>query len=235
LSTNNAAKLIKQHCWATTHIGFLVYTAETIIPSYIGAIQGFNTSNDEDVSNVHDLVLQTLRNSEVLTIIDETVSSCPTVSGFAPIIGTDEILHSLEISVIHIRSQGGTLHPIANLYLRWPFDNDNTWSHLTALVAKTEYQDSLLSTGTYYTGWTCTICHGVNHPSGLCPFLLVLGWIKASPIQSITEFQNQGRNSKTPNASQQLRGQGRGNQGHGNNSNFPPGAFVRGHGGSNWA
>jgi hypothetical protein len=117
LSTNNVAKLVKQRCWSTTRIGFLVYIAETIIPSYMGAIQGFNMSDDEDVSNVRNLVLWTYRDFKVLTIIDETVSSCPTVSSFAPIISADEILYSLKISMIHIRSQGGTLRPIANLYL----------------------------------------------------------------------------------------------------------------------
>jgi hypothetical protein len=47
ISTDDVAKLVQQCCWATDRIGFVVYTAEAIVPSYLGAIQGLNVTDDD--------------------------------------------------------------------------------------------------------------------------------------------------------------------------------------------
>jgi hypothetical protein len=142
-----------------------------------------------------------------------------------------EIISTLRIAIIHICSPGGIPRPIANLYIQWPFNNDEAWSKLTAAVAKTNYQDSLLSSGLYHPGWTCTICHGADHPSGLCPLPLVPGWVKAVPIPPVVDYRIQSRNPNSQTPGQQLRGQGR--IGVGNRGGSGRDYAARGRGGSN--
>jgi hypothetical protein len=66
-----AAALIEQQCWATDKIGFLVYTAEAIWPKYLGAVEGFNITDDKDIMQIHELIVQTLCQSTVSTIITD--------------------------------------------------------------------------------------------------------------------------------------------------------------------
>jgi hypothetical protein len=239
ISTEDAAKLTLRQCWATTHIGFLVYTAEAIMPSYLGAIQGFSMTDDDDTSALLDLVRRTFRESEISSIISGALEPAPAEAGANPMKRAHDIIDTLAIRVIHIRSQGGSLRPFANLYLKWPVDNDEAWSQLIAVVANTSYQDSLLGFGSYYAGWTCTICHGADHPSGLCPLPLLPGWIMAAPILPVMEYRNQFRNTNSRNTGQRARGQNRGRgSGRGSNSrntNTPRGqkGFNRGRGISN--
>jgi hypothetical protein len=126
-----------------------------------------------------------------------------------------------------MRSQGGSLRPFVNLYIQWPFDDDEAWSQLIAAVARTSYQHSLLGFGVYYAGWTCTICHVADHPSGLCPFPLILGWIKAAPIPPVVEHHIQFSHASSQNTGQPMRGQGGGrgsnHGGNGRNNNNTPG------------
>ena len=211
ISSDDVAKLAFRQCWATNRIGFLIYTAEAIMPSYLGAIQGFNMSDDEDIAALLNLVQQTFRDSEILAIIAN--ASKQAIPETDPMKKANDIINTVNIRIIHIRSQRGSLRPIANLYLKWPFDDDEAWSQITAVVARTSYQDSLLGLGTYYAGWTCTICHGADHPSGLCPLPLIPGWIKATPIPPVIDYRNQVRNTNNQAMEQQMRGPSRGRGG----------------------
>jgi hypothetical protein len=188
-------------------------------------------------SDLLGLVKRTFCNSEVASIIAEAVRATGAGIHLDPAGRAQEIISTLRVAIIRICSQGGRPRPIANLYIEWPFDNDEAWSQLTASVARTNYQDSLLGSGLYHPGWTCTICHGADHPLGLCPLPLVPGWIRAIPIPPIIEYRNQLRNPNGQTFGRQPRGQGQtggGNRG-GNGRNYVvrgQGGFSRGRGGS---
>ena len=48
-------ELVEQQFWANKKIGFLVYTAEAIMLRYLGAIEGFNATDDNDMAEIHFL------------------------------------------------------------------------------------------------------------------------------------------------------------------------------------
>jgi hypothetical protein len=121
ISTDDVAKLVQQHCWATNQIGFIVYTAEAIVPSYLGTIQGLNMT-DDDTSDLHGLVSQTFCDSEVASIIAETVMATGAEIDLDPIERAREIISTLRVAIICICSQGGRSSLIANLYIT-PFSD----------------------------------------------------------------------------------------------------------------
>ena len=146
--------------------------------------------------------------SDVTSIIAETAMPSGAKTDIDPVESAQEIISMLRITIIHICLPGGIPCPITNLYIQWPFENDEAWSKLTMAVAKTNYQDSLLSSGLYHLGWMCTICHGTDHPSGLCRLPLVLGSIKAAQIPPVVDYHIQLRNPNSQTPGRQLRGQG---------------------------
>jgi hypothetical protein len=225
ISPDVAAALIDQQCWATNKIGFLVYTAEAIRPKYLGAVEGFNITDDEDITQIHELIAQTLYQSPVSTIIAEISAHEPSLASLDRTTRVEQIIQSLGINAIKIRAQGGSLRPIINIYIDCPFESDEDWSRLVTAVASTEFRHSLLGTGTAHRGWTCTICHGADHPSGLCPFPLTPGWIAATPIAPIVEYRNR--------SSRQIRDTTETRRGRGGSNRFSRGGPTRGRGNSN--
>jgi hypothetical protein len=113
ISTDDVAKLVQQHCWATNQIGFVVYTAEAIVPSYLGTIQ-LNITND-DTSDLHRLVSQMFCDSEVASIIAKTIMATSAEMGLYPVERAWEIISTLRVAIMHICSQGGRPHSIANI------------------------------------------------------------------------------------------------------------------------
>jgi len=210
-----ATTLLEQRCWATEKIGFLVYTTEAIMPTYLGAIEGLNTTDDDDVEEIRELIVQTLSQGEVGTTIAEISTCNPDLANLEVPERVNRVIGTLRINMIGIRASQGTLRPIANVYLNCPFESDMDWNRLLNAVAKTKFKHSLLGIGTILRGWTCTVCHGADHPSGLCPLPSVPGWIRAMPIAPIVEHRN--RLSQQPLTPEVRRGRGGGNRlGRGN-------------------
>jgi hypothetical protein len=77
ITTAIAFELVKQQCWATKRIGFLVYSAETIMPTYLGALEGFNAHDEADMSSLHQLIADTFYLSEIGPIIAQISASDP--------------------------------------------------------------------------------------------------------------------------------------------------------------
>jgi hypothetical protein len=190
LPANAASELISQRCWATEKIGFLVYTAEAIMPTHLGAIDGLGAAEDDDVAMIRDLVVQTFYSSDIGILIAEISASHPELRNLTPVERAANILLTLDIRIIKFSAQGGIPRPIANMYINCPFEKDEDWTRLVDAVAKVEFRHSFLGTGTVRQGWSCTICHGSDHPSGLCPFPSTPGWINAKPIIPIMDYRN---------------------------------------------
>jgi hypothetical protein len=110
ISAEDVAKLVQQHCWATSQIGFIVHTAEAIAPSYLGAIQGLNITEDDTV-DLHGLVSWTFYDSDVTSIITETAADAGAETDFDPVERAQEIISTLRIAIIHICSPGGISLP----------------------------------------------------------------------------------------------------------------------------
>ena len=209
--------LVKQRCWATEQIGFLVYTAETIMPTYLGAVEGFNATDDEDETMICELIAQTLCQGDAGTVIAEIAKNNLALAELEEMARVRKIVETLRVRTVKIKAQGGSLRSVINMYINCPFDKDEDWNRLVTAVASTEFKHSLLGKGTVHRGWLCTLCHGADHPTGLCPFHQVPGWIKATPIAPIVEFRskiNRSNRDSNSTAGQQSGNQrGRGGRG----------------------
>jgi hypothetical protein len=185
-----AAALVKQRCWATQKIAFLVYPAVPQMPTYLGAIQGLNVDAD-DIPDIFKLVSTTFSQDPIYSILADISASHSTLAALQPDERVKQITSSLQIDIFHVRSSGGSPRPIVNLYIDPPSDKDDNWSRLLQIVSTTTYKDAFMGSGTYHAGWSCGICHSVDHPSGLCKFPSLPHWINASPIPPLLQFREQ--------------------------------------------
>jgi hypothetical protein len=140
------------------------------MPTYLGAIEGFNATDEEEEIMIRELIAQTLCQSDAGTMIAEITRDNLALTGLEDMVRVKRVVETLRTRTVEVKSQGGSFRSIINMYINCPFEKDEDWNRLVTAVASTEFKHSLLGRGTIHRGWTCTICHGVDHPAGLCPF-----------------------------------------------------------------
>ena len=87
-------------------------------------------------------------------------------------------LNTLSVSCLSIKERGGALTPIFNVYANGAaIPRHTTWLEIRRFLANHVYFTLLTGKGnTISNPYTCGICHGVDHPKGLCPFPDVTDW-----------------------------------------------------------
>jgi hypothetical protein len=216
MSVNDADKLATQYCLASKSVGLLVYKAGIQAPTFLGSIEGLTIADQEDHYAVLNLVAQTFVDGPVGTILAEISASNPK---YAEHQSTDDrvrsILQTLRGHHFEMSSTSGSKRVNFNVYIESPTDDDSDWARLLDTVHATIYKSPLLGTGFHGSLWNCNTCHGVDHPSGLCPFPLLPGWIKATPHKPISDFrrtcaQNLSQTAEVERAQRRDTARGRG-------------------------
>jgi len=110
----------------------------------------------------------------------------------------DEIIDKLHIERIDLAKGQNIPQPSVNLYLMDADYNDDEWRLLRKAASKTMYVHDLHGVGRYFPGWTCALCHGVTHPTGMCPYLQIEDDIPMSdpivpPHAKARQYTNDGK------------------------------------------
>jgi len=167
--------------------------------TYLGAIEGLNATDDDDVEEIRELIVQTLLQGEVGTTIAEISTCNPDLANLEVPERSIELL-APSINMIGIRASQGTLRPIANVYLNCPFESDMDWNRLLNAVAKTK--SSTPSWESDYPAWVDLYCMSwCGPPFGLCPLPSVPGWIRAMPIAPIVSIGTGSAGNPSPRSS----------------------------------
>jgi hypothetical protein len=189
MSVSEANKLVAKYCLVSKNIGLLIYKAGIQALTYLGSIEGLTIDDHKDHISVLHLVTDTYVNGAVGTILGKISASNPNLKQH---ISTDDrvraILQTLTGHSLEMNSISSLKCVNFNVYIESSTDDDGDWAHILETVHATTYRHPLLGNGFHGVLWSCNTCHGVDHPSGLCPFTLVPGWIKASYNKPISEF-----------------------------------------------
>jgi hypothetical protein len=125
----------------------------------------------------------------------------------------DFVLNKLHIERVDIIKEGGIAQPSVNMYLLKAQYSDKQWDDLRQAASKTSYAHPLFGIGRYYKGWICGRCHGVTHPTGLCPFLSLEDDVPMTdpiiPPHVRTQNQTQNKGNTSRGNSGMRRGRGR--------------------------
>ncbi|KAI0035779.1 hypothetical protein K488DRAFT_82672 [Vararia minispora EC-137] len=95
-------------------------------------------------------------------------------------------LHRIRIDSLPIRDSGGRPTPAYRLYAHLPSDDPNEQQRARDSLRSISFDHHLYGAATQAT-YKCRHCHGVDHPSGLCPFPSLPGWQGPNPLSRPTE------------------------------------------------
>lgn len=219
-------RLLHQRVWSTPDIAFIAYPTTFKFPRYIGTYRGFTTGDQYEIKKVF---IKHLRSDRVAAMIDQLRSSHRTLSEVPLRVARDAIVRSMEIKVFHITevepySNNHVSTPVVNLYISSPTTDTVTWMEWQSFLRNIVFTSSFNGNTTVMDMWKCGKCHSDDHPSGVCPFPNVEGW-----LTNLGGPTNNNANNQTPRGGYNGNrgGGGRGFRGRG----MPrSGTRYRGHG-----
>ncbi|KAI0053709.1 hypothetical protein FA95DRAFT_1600844 [Auriscalpium vulgare] len=171
-----------------------------ISPAYLFPLGGFTTTS---VTKVAAIVADKWISQESCDGLGKIIQD----NANKPVPLTDEhvrrFIQSLHVKRVDTKGPGGILIP-RFIILIDPntIPDDDFWYILRDHFLSLTYQSPMEGTGTLQQPLYCHICHGCDHPRGLCPFPNVPGW--KGPEH---DTPNRGNNSNNSNGRARGRGE----------------------------
>lgn len=175
LTHNAATALIAQRAWFTSTIRFLAYPVYAIPQSYLGGLTGLcNFEDQTDLSFIRAALITLFekKDNPLGIVINNHLQGFHDGDN-APAWDAARVhdtLSLLNLTRIETLGTKGTARPAANMYLPLNSYDDDLWARIKDATRRVEYAMPMHGIGTFHVGWNCDECHGVDHPTGLCPF-----------------------------------------------------------------
>ena len=144
-------------------------------PSFLFAIKGLRTLEPDLVHNT----IREMWNNEITQrfIIDGIQTMDENLrDGATQVI--QSFLDSVLVTKLDTRDKGSTIKPTFNIYANGDIIDDvKSWVNIRAHLVNCNYHSTMLGQGkTDIIPFCCGLCHGVDHPRGMCPFPDLDGW-----------------------------------------------------------
>jgi hypothetical protein len=175
LTADEASQLQSRKVWANKDWAFQISPIPPERPRFLFTIEGLTT---ESTAHVKESVLQVWRDPTSSTFLTQIVSQTPEDERGNT---TDQIIsyiNSMEIRRLDYKQKGNSIDPHFNVYADGSLiTSADIWIDIRNFFRGRSYASSVLGNGQARADkFTCTICHGRDHPNGMCPFLSVPGW-----------------------------------------------------------
>ncbi|KAA1469620.1 hypothetical protein DENSPDRAFT_849013 [Dentipellis sp. KUC8613] len=174
-SAQHAATLIEKRIWSTATLSFEIIPFEPPLPDFLTSTSGFTTGDLETVRTevlAHWLSADSLAR---LSAINDTIAERQ-LGHFNP--GQlVQYLQSLRVEKLNMKTIGGEAAPWFNLFADSSLvPSDELWFAVRHYLRQIRYTTNFHGTGTARGVLSCSLCHCVTHPRGLCPFPDLPGW-----------------------------------------------------------
>ena len=190
--TENQCKILQERSvWASPELTFQVAPIEPCRPNYLFTLADFTTM---DADEIHRMVLGIWKDDEsqeFFTSLTQAMEMDDQTTGEPPLTLPEiqAVVNSMRISVIKLmihvpidpENPSATkpiLKPRFNIYVDSKHIRDfQIWTQIRNFLADRSYYTPTLDQGrTIIAPHNCGICHGVDHPRGLCSFPSLPGW-----------------------------------------------------------
>jgi hypothetical protein len=168
--------LLHRRVWSSTAITFQVTPLTPSRPNFLfSIISGLSTGVCEDVYNMVKAVWQDTQSVAFYQSIlgNRSDNKRPSTQ-----LALEKFVSTMCIQCINTKIKGGILSPKFNVYTDTKdIYNHLAWSQIRNYLAKRTYKTTMLGQGSVMIApHKCAICHGVDHPKGMCPFPDVPNW-----------------------------------------------------------
>jgi len=175
LAEEHKQALLERCVWSSTNITFQAMSFGLRRPDYLFTIKDLTTMATDDVSAaVHKVWHDEASKAFIDTICNQATEA--NRSNTRKIL--EKFVNSMWTTRLDTKKKGNIIAPGYRVYASGEIINDDdTWYRLRDYFASREYRPWLQSPGTNFIPTrACSLCHGIDHPRGLCPFPSVAGW-----------------------------------------------------------
>ena len=167
--------LIQQTVWSSTNITFRVTTPSMKLPTFMFAIKDLRTM---DPNLVRNMIKDVWNDETTSDFILNGVLAIEESARNQAIHAIHAFLDSVWVSRLETCLSGGVADPTYNVHMDGSIINDvKMWSRIRTHLVQRNYHNNSLGQGRVLIApYHCNLCHGVDHPRGLCPFPAVRGW-----------------------------------------------------------
>jgi hypothetical protein len=196
ISETHRQILLQRRVWSSINFTFQVAPLEPSCPDFLFTLRGFTTLENNGIINT---VRDVWTDQATKGAIDALVKEAPLPDQEQLRKSLDSFINSMWITCLDIKTKGNCLNPEFNVYTKGSFIQDvRLWSSTRHFLAKRTYANESLGHGnTVVAPHLCGICHGRDHPRGLCPFPMTDGW--PGPKRNPTAKQARGGRSRRTN------------------------------------
>ena len=175
LSETHRQILLQRRIWASINIAFQVAPLEPVCPDFLFNIQGLSTL---EPGIIMATVKEAWNDETTNNFFQSLVEEAPPASQPALQKALSNFVQSMWVKLLKIMSKGNSLCPEFNVYAKGSFIQDtNLWPRIRRFLANRTYLNEELGLGkATIAPHFCRLCHGRDHPRGLCPFSLLDGW-----------------------------------------------------------
>jgi hypothetical protein len=179
LDAQQRVLLLDRFVWASSSITFHITPLDPPCPDFLFALKDFSIMLEQDIYEMVYTIWHDEASCIFLgSIVDLILDSPTTEDRHSVETCIRTFIASMYVSRLDAKGKGDAPAPRFNIYANGALiRNDNAWCRIRAYFANRTYSSPLLGQATtQLTPFTCYLCHGVDHPRGLCPFPDIIGW-----------------------------------------------------------
>ncbi|KAA1479861.1 hypothetical protein DENSPDRAFT_855580 [Dentipellis sp. KUC8613] len=168
-------QVLEKRIWSTRRVTIEVSLLNPPLPNLIMAMEGLTTEDVEVARNAVLAVWDSDTTYEALVGLqedflakNETPFTADQISAF---------IDSMTVSRLDSKTSGGTVYPRFHIFANSSLlVDDSHWIAIRKLFHGLSYPAGNYGTGIRIKFVSCSLCHGADHPRGMCPFPDLPGW-----------------------------------------------------------
>ena len=198
LTETQKQMLLHRRVWSSTMITFRVLPIEPACPDFLFQIKDLTTLATQEV---YQAIHEVWHDETTGAFLDTICNEIPDESRDEAERTLLSFINSMWTTILDTRHRGNIPAPTFCIYASGDIIGDNeTWCRLRNYFTAREYKIKFQDPGNNKIPQrTCSICQGVDHPRGLCPFPAVKNWNGPTRNEdpSLEEPERRGRESMT--------------------------------------
>ncbi|KAG1726453.1 hypothetical protein EDD22DRAFT_853543 [Suillus occidentalis] len=182
--------LVHQRIWSTPEITiearpFLSHD----LPTSFLCLNGFTTSDPGTVTRaVRDAWTAPETLGQIVGILEKSEIPLDRIYDAATY-----LCDSISVEFIDYKVAKAISLPCFNIFANCPSNQPKTWTSLRAKLMTIQYHTPLDGTGIAIPFTTCTLCHSIGHPNGLCKFPDTPSWNGPKHKNKVAKFSPKTR------------------------------------------
>ena len=176
ISKKDVETLLDRTVWSSKDITFQVSPINVKRPDFLFTMEKMTTDNPEHVlACIGETWNDTTTNKFIHRLAGAAPSPEEQQNRFNEII---EFLESASVRHLNVKSEGGQENPHYNIYADGEIiQHNSTWLELRKFLRNRVYKSNYHGDGKAIAkNFVCSLCHGHDHPRGLCAFPHIPGW-----------------------------------------------------------